>query len=919
MQEMHSGGAGPARESPTTNPGRKSIIRWLFRRSPLHWLVLSGVLLIVMLVTGTALTVVNFRDRAIDNSERELKNTAALLAGHFDQQLQDIEVVQKQIAVQMRTEGVSTAAWFKLYMSREDIHAVLKTKIDAMPYVGSLNVFDADGILINSSREWPTPPISVADRPHFKLMKADPSLERTLTEPMHSRVTGQWTVVIARRISGPNGEFLGLVTRGIEPGHFENFFASLALDASSTISLFHSGGTLLASYPQNGDVIGQNFKDDPIFRAIAPAQLRNAMVTVGPLDARERIAVVDKLELFPISVVASKTVDSVLADWREQTRFLISVAALCGIVIVVLLFLIVRKLSAHHRYIEQRLALEKLRLSTAIDNMTIGLLLFDKWERIVVCNQRYIDMYGLSPDVAKPGCSFRNIIAHRHATGSFKGDVDAYCELVLRDRHHEQTKIVETADGRFIQVATRPLADGGWVATHEDITERRRSEERIAHLAHFDALTDLPNRVMFGERLARELARIQRGGQFAVLYIDIDEFKGINDSLGHPVGDELLKAVSARLQACLRETDFVARLGGDEFAIIQTSIDRPTDATELVERIYRTLRQPFACLGHQITTDASIGIALAPADGDNIDQLLKNADLAMYGAKADGRRTCRFFEPEMDARVKRRHQLELDLRQIIADGQFAQSGLDVYYQPIVNLRDDRVVGCEALLRWRHPERGMISPAEFIPVAEDTGLIAALGEWVLETACREAATWPDHIRIAVNVSPVQFKSGTLGLNLARILAASGLAPGRLELEITEAVLIRDDEAALAILHQFRGVGVRIALDDFGTGYSSLSYLQRFPFDKIKIDRCFVNDIGADDGSSSIVQAVVTIAAARNMTTTAEGVETAQQRELLRLLGCTEMQGYLFSPARPATDIARLLADRATDGSVRAAVA
>jgi predicted signal transduction protein with EAL and GGDEF domain len=300
-----------------------------------------------------------------------------------------------------------------------------------------------------------------------------------------------------------------------------------------------------------------------------------------------------------------------------------------------------------------------------------------------------------------------------------------------------------------------------------------------------------------------------------------------------------------------------------------------------------------------VNTNASIGIALASRDGIDMEKLLMNADLAMYSAKAAGRRTYRFFEPEMDVRIKARRSLEMDLRQAIIEG-----GFEIYYQPIVSLQSNQVSGCEALLRWHHPQRGMISPADFIPVAEDTGLINQLGEWVLTTACMEAATWPDHVKLAVNVSPVQFRSDTLALKVVAALAASGLSANRLELEITEAVLIRDDVAALAILHQLRALGVRIALDDFGTGYSSLSYLQRFPFDKIKIDRCFIKDIAEPSGAPCIVQAVVSIAVTRHITTTAEGVETEQQREILRALGCTQLQGYLFSSAKPATEIRRL---------------
>jgi diguanylate cyclase (GGDEF)-like protein len=411
--------------------------------------------------------------------------------------------------------------------------------------------------------------------------------------------------------------------------------------------------------------------------------------------------------------------------------------------------------------------------------------------------------------------------------------------------------------------------------------------------------------VSFRDRLETELKKLPAGQQLAVLYIDIDEFKRINDSLGHPVGDELLKAIALRLRACVAPDDVVARLGGDEFAIIQAKVAGQADTMDMITRIYHAIREPYECIGHLLITDASIGIAMAPRDGTDLDHLLKNADLAMYAAKADGRRTYRFFEPGMGARVHALRTLEQDLRQAIIDGDF-----ELLYQPLVNLSDNRVTGCEALLRWRHPQRGLISPVEFIPVAEETGMIGTLGEWVLNAACAEAVSWPDDIKIAINVSPVQFRSPAFALKVAMALSTSGLPARRLELEITEAVLIRDDDEALAMLYHLRGLGVRIALDDFGTGYSSLSYLQRFPFDKIKIDRCFVKDVAEVDGSACIVQAVVNIATARRMTTTAEGVETEAQLEALRRLGCSEMQGYLFSRPLSATDIRRLLpTDRA----------
>jgi diguanylate cyclase (GGDEF)-like protein len=869
------------------------------RRNPIHWLIFCGAVLIAAIVIGIAMTVGNFRARALNSGQRELENTVLLLARHFDRQLGDFEAVQKAVS-QQASSGIDSAESFARQMSGEDTHLMLNAKTTGSSDVAGVNLFDANGKLINSSETWPAPAVNVADRAFFKAFKSGAALTPSLIELVRSRFSGQWAIVISRKITAANGAFLGLVTRALTPEAFEEFFGSVALGQTAAISIFHSDGTLLARYPHAESLIGQNYKAGALFQQVFSTADHGTIRLTSLLDGNDKLASGRRLTGHPLSIVATMSVSAVLADWYGQTRLLIGVAALSALVIVVILFFIIRQLTRQHHAAQRRLALEKRRLDTAVNNMTQGLLLFDSTKRLVICNQRYMEMFGVSADVVKPGLSIQDLLRHRKDTGTFSGDVDEYCAAFLASMAKGETYqvVLDTAGGRSVQVLYRPLADGGWVTTLEDTTERRRSEERIAHMAHYDALTGLPNRVLFRELLERELERVHHGEQCAVLYIDVDEFKSVNDTLGHPIGDELLKAVAARLRGCVGERDCVARLGGDEFAVVQTAVRDPADARGLVTQIYQAIREPYECQGHQLVIDASIGIALAPRDGTDLDQLLKNADLAMYGAKADGRRTYRFFEHDMDAQMKLRRTLELDLRQAIALSEF-----ELYYQPVVNLRSNEICCYEALLRWHHPSRGLVLPAEFIAVAEDTGLISQLGEWVINTACAEAANWPDGIRIAVNISPVQFRSHMLALRVAAALAASGLPADRLELEVTETVLIRDDAAALATLHQLRALGVRIALDDFGTGYSSLSYLQRFPFDKIKIDRCFVSEIAESEGSSSIVQAVVNIANARNMTTTAEGVETEQQKRVLRTIGCTEMQGYLFSPAKRAAEIRR----------------
>jgi diguanylate cyclase (GGDEF)-like protein len=539
-------------------------------------------------------------------------------------------------------------------------------------------------------------------------------------------------------------------------------------------------------------------------------------------------------------------------------------------------------------------------LHTVLNNMSQGVLLFDSELKLVICNQRYIEMYGLSQESVKPGCTLRDLLNSRMQVGTFSDDPVDYVsrleECIVDGKIFSKTTIL--ADGRVISLVSKPIFGGGWLATHEDITERQCAEERIGHMARHDALTDLPNRVLLRERLEHELKRVKRGECLAVLCLDLDHFKSVNDTLGHPIGDELLKLVADRLRGCTREPDTIARLGGDEFAIIMTKIQKTDDAAILARRIRESIIKPYQIDGHQIITDISIGISLSPDDGTEPDELLKNADMALYGAKADGRGTYRFFELEMDARMKARRDLEMDLRKALVHKEF-----ELHYQPLVNLQTNEITAFEALLRWKHPTRGMISPADFIPIAEETGLIIPLGEWVLKTACNETVNWPDHVKVAVNLSPTQLTNRNLVDVVKKALAESGLDARRLQLEITETVLLQNTFATLARLHELRKLGAQIALDDFGTGYSSLSYLRSFPFDKIKIDQSFIQDMSNGAEPLAIVNAVAGLAKCLNMISTAEGVETQQQMDTVQSIGCTEMQGYLFSRARPAKEIAQ----------------
>ena len=553
------------------------------------------------------------------------------------------------------------------------------------------------------------------------------------------------------------------------------------------------------------------------------------------------------------------------------------------------------------------------RFDIALNNMSHGLCMLDQQDRLQVWNDRFLELLHLQKVPVRVGMRVSQLIRHSIRAGNHKSmNVKLVFNELLRSLQHDSFDQIQTApDGdRTIAVSRRTMAGGGSVVILEDVTERKRAQERIAHLAKYDELTGLANRAQFRERINLMFAGVRKRDRHLTIHlIDLDRFKAINDTLGHPIGDKLLKDVASRLAAVIGPADMITRFGGDEFVVLQAATEHRQDAQWLAQRIVKALGEPFEIDSHRIDIGASIGIAMAPTDAVDADHLLKKADMALYAAKKIGGGNHCFFASEMEEAAQERRALELDLRDALASNQFRLN-----FQPLVDLRTGRVTTCEALLRWRHPKRGDVPPSVFIPVAEETGLIIELGDWVLQRACIEAAAWPHGIKVAVNLSPVQFKDRGLALHVASALAKSGLHAQRLEVEITERVLLEESEGTLATMEQLKSLGVGISLDDFGTGYSSLNYLRKFPFHKIKIDQSFIRDLGGERDAQPIIGAVASLGAGLNKIVVAEGIETEDQMKLVKAQGCHEGQGYFFGMPMSGNDIRARILDRTADAQL-----
>ena len=896
-------------------------------------LIWAGLIALGVLVAGTTtFLVLQLRNGALVEADHELRSLALILADQAERSFEAVDLVQSTFLEVLQTEGIETSEAFRQRMSGREVAKELDDHGSALPQLDVIGLVDASGAFINVSHNWPPPKVIIADRPYFKALQADPHRTTVVSDPIINRITHTLAVVVAHRVSRKDGGFLGITFAGVLMSYFEKLYQTVVNRPDMSIALFRNDGVLLARYPHPAESIGQSFATGGIVdHVIAGGSDTAVMQITSRIDGLERLIAGQALAHYPMIVSVSATVQSILLPWRKQAIYLIGAATILEMVVMAVGVLMQRQLRSQGMLAEARAAhaeaevarrgaeaevalahereradrdqrIQHVRFGAALANMSQALCMFDASGGLVVANRRVSEMFGLPPPEVVPGMTLAGMGQVLAAKSNLRpSDAETMCRNLarLQTEGKRAADVRELEDGRSLAVNFAPMEDDGWLVTMEDITERRMVEAKIAHMAHHDALTGLPNRVLFHERLREAVARSRRGEPFAVLFLDLDRFKAVNDTLGHPVGDALLRAVTTRLMRQVREIDTVARLGGDEFAIVQSDIGEPGDASVLATRVIAVVSAPYELDGQQVSIGTSIGIATVPDDGEDPDQILKHADMALYQAKADGRGRYRFFEPGMNARMQARRTLELDLRKALDNHEF-----EVFYQPLMNLQTRSVSGFEALLRWRHPDRGLVAPSDFIPIAEEVGLIEPLGDWVLHRACRDAMTWPGRPKVSVNVSPVQFGSGTLLADVTAALDQSGLQPDRLELEITETVMLDDTDAVLMTLHRIRERGVGVALDDFGTGYSSLSYLRRFPFTKVKIDRSFIEGLGNGGDCNAIVAAVTNLCETLGMTTTAEGVETIHQLKQLYAWRCTEAQGYLFSRPCPAGDVAAL---------------
>ena len=851
-----------------------------------------GAVMIVMLWGGLIIKHVENRTTDLADFKRDAENLALLSEENV---LRSIGEMDKALLYMRRT--IETATQPRNY------HALINTTDVLSELIVQMAIIDEKGIMrASNAGPQPAPPTDLSDREHFRVHLNGANDVLFISKPLIGRASGKWSVQMTRRLTHPNGSFAGVVVASFNPAHFARFFGNIDLGPSASYAIIGDDGVVRAA-GEHGEAsrfaLGQDVGGTPLMQFVSG---RNGSFSEVDEAARsERVVTVRRVAGHPLAVVISVDAQSIY----ESSNANLHRYMLAGLVLT-LMIAIVTWLA---RKSEQEVKLKARQLQLTLEHMSQGIMLVTRELTIPIMNRKCVELLDLPEKFVVQPPSFIELARYQEERGEFatagladhQSPLEVFGPLDIAGKFdmYERTR----PDGTVLEVRSTRLEDGSFVRTFSDITRRMKAQSEANRLASEDALTGLANRRVLSEALDWLTEHGEEVGEksFAILCLDLDRFKSVNDTQGHAVGDLLLKAVAQRMRRSLRATDLVARLGGDEFAILLKSADKEPFPEVVAQRMVETLSRPYEIEGHQLLIGTSIGIAVGPTDGNTTNELLIAADLALYAAKAAGRGTYRFFRKEMNEEIRARQQIETDLREALISDQ-----LELYYQPIVSLADRRIVGFEALARWNHPVNGLVTPDKFISVAEECGLINVLGEWALRTACLQAVQWSQPLKVAVNLSPSQFASPTLLPMVERVIAASGIDPRRVELEITEGLLMRNTDRTLATLHDLKKIGVRIAMDDFGTGYSSLGYLQSFPFDKIKVDRSFVATLQSAPQSATIVRSVIDIASSLGMMTTAEGLETEAQCMQLTELGCDEAQGYLFGRPLPWGQAALLIA-------------
>lgn len=872
-------------------------------------IALSVIIILCAAALATGFIFARMWSGAVSDAKSEVGNIAAILAEHTFQSVKAVDLVLDEFIARSSWLSAETEVDFRKKLNSQEEYEYLLSRFSRVPQAEILGIVDASGDVLLSTRGWPTPTMNVVGYDPYEFLKAHRDAGLFVGTPIRNKTNGNWTVYFGRRIESRAGVFLGIVTIGVSPAFFLGISGGASVVDGLYARLLREDGTIYVTNPPEENRLGEKAQQEREWLDLV-AKGGGAFRKVSTTTGVARFMAVKPVADYPLVVDVGRSESSVINVWRARVIPIAAVSALLAVLMAILTsFLILQFSRALERQAQLRERDERLvqaskeresataRFEAALTHMRQGLAVFDRETRLITCNQTFATLYGIRPDQIPPGTSVATILNLRVANGTYAGDDPAvYVQRKLSLVHARPsnfTQIEQLQDGRFIMSSIQGMPDGGWLTTHEDVTERETAMAHLKYLASHDSLTGLANRSLLIEKLG-DLHESAETRLVGLLMIDLDAFKTVNDKFGHAIGDALLRSVAARLTSDVGAGDTVARLGGDEFAILRISENPdPQSLLALGATIITRLHEPFEIDRHVLKIGASIGIATA-ADGTVApDTVLSRADLALYRAKSDGRNRVVAFDEGMEAAITSRRDLAADL-----DAALDAGALDVHYQPIVNADTRATLAMEALARWHHPKLGDISPAVFIPLAEETGQILRLGEFVLGRACGNASKWPPEVSVAVNVSAIQVAQGDLPGVVRQHLAKTGLAGERLEIEITESVLLADDDRVRKTLEELRAMGARIVLDDFGTGFASLSNLNRFSVDKIKIDRSFIIRLGDHAGTTAIVEAATMMADAFGVMVTAEGVETMTQRNRLRQMGIVQLQGYLFGAPAPA---------------------